>query len=168
MLIFLFRLYTTKVKMGTPPREFTVQIDTGSDILWINCNTCSNCPKSSGLGVSIFQLLLWLFCCLGNQGSDLELNFLLFSWYRLSSISLTRLVHPQLRWFLARTPCALLQFKVRQLNAPLRLISAATPFSMKMGVVLQVFMSLMPCILTWFSDNLLLPILLLQLPLFSG
>jgi len=58
MLVFLFRLYTTKVKMGTPPREFTVQIDTGSDILWINCNTCTNCPKSSGLGVSIFQLLL--------------------------------------------------------------------------------------------------------------
>lgn len=68
--------------MGTPPREFTVQIDTGSDILWINCNTCSNCPKSSGLGVSIFQLscdcfvalatkvLIWnlIFCC--SLGTD--------------------------------------------------------------------------------------------------
>ncbi|AES60673.2 eukaryotic aspartyl protease family protein [Medicago truncatula] len=48
-----YGLYTTKVKMGTPPREFTVQIDTGSDILWINCNTCSNCPKSSGLGIEL-------------------------------------------------------------------------------------------------------------------
>lgn len=70
--LFLFRLYFTKVKMGSPPREFNVQIDTGSDILWVNCNTCSNCPQSSGLGVRIFEFLLffftcggWLVCCLG-------------------------------------------------------------------------------------------------------
>jgi hypothetical protein len=55
MMVFLFRLYTTKVKIGSPPKEFNVQIDTGSDILWVNCNTCSNCPRSSGLGVSIFN-----------------------------------------------------------------------------------------------------------------
>ncbi|XP_058771197.1 aspartic proteinase 36-like isoform X2 [Vicia villosa] len=46
-------LYTTKVKMGNPPKEFNVQIDTGSDILWVNCNTCSNCPKSSGIGIEL-------------------------------------------------------------------------------------------------------------------
>ncbi|XP_061337703.1 aspartic proteinase 36-like isoform X2 [Gastrolobium bilobum] len=46
-------LYFTKVKMGSPPREFNVQIDTGSDILWVNCNTCSNCPQSSGLGIEL-------------------------------------------------------------------------------------------------------------------
>ncbi|XP_029125077.1 aspartic proteinase-like protein 2 isoform X2 [Cajanus cajan] len=44
-------LYFTKVKIGTPPKEFNVQIDTGSDILWVNCNTCSNCPQSSQLGI---------------------------------------------------------------------------------------------------------------------
>ncbi|XP_058731001.1 aspartic proteinase 39-like [Vicia villosa] len=39
--------------MGNPPKEFNVQIDTGSDILWVNCNTCSNCPKSSGIGIEL-------------------------------------------------------------------------------------------------------------------
>ncbi|GKV37616.1 hypothetical protein SLEP1_g45626 [Rubroshorea leprosula] len=46
-------LYYTKVKLGTPPREFNVQIDTGSDILWVTCSSCSNCPQSSGLGVEL-------------------------------------------------------------------------------------------------------------------
>ncbi|KAK7245023.1 hypothetical protein RIF29_39853 [Crotalaria pallida] len=48
-----YLLYFTKVKIGSPPREFYVQIDTGSDILWLNCNTCSNCPQSSGLGIEL-------------------------------------------------------------------------------------------------------------------
>nr|AIA58648.1 aspartic proteinase [Cicer arietinum] len=46
-----FGLYTTKVKLGSPPREFTVQIDSGSDVLWVNCNPCTGCPHSSGLGI---------------------------------------------------------------------------------------------------------------------
>lgn len=51
-IMFLGRLYFTKVKLGSPPTEFNVQIDTGSDILWVTCSSCSNCPRSSGLGVS--------------------------------------------------------------------------------------------------------------------
>ncbi|GLT89878.1 hypothetical protein SLE2022_078400 [Rubroshorea leprosula] len=50
---YLIGLYYTKVKLGTPPREFNVQIDTGSDILWVTCSSCSNCPQSSGLGVNL-------------------------------------------------------------------------------------------------------------------
>ncbi|XP_010505214.1 PREDICTED: aspartic proteinase-like protein 2 isoform X1 [Camelina sativa] len=46
-------LYFTKVKLGSPPTEFNVQIDTGSDILWVTCSTCSNCPHSSGLGIDL-------------------------------------------------------------------------------------------------------------------
>ncbi|OVA17904.1 Peptidase A1 [Macleaya cordata] len=46
-------LYFTRVKLGSPPKEFYVQIDTGSDILWVNCNSCNGCPKSSGLGVEL-------------------------------------------------------------------------------------------------------------------
>ncbi|CAI0407543.1 unnamed protein product [Linum tenue] len=49
----LVGLYFTKVKLGSPPREFNVQIDTGSDILWVNCASCSNCPHSSGLGIQL-------------------------------------------------------------------------------------------------------------------
>lgn len=45
-------LYYTKVQLGSPPKEFHVQIDTGSDVLWVSCNTCSGCPESSGLHVS--------------------------------------------------------------------------------------------------------------------
>ncbi|KAM7531664.1 hypothetical protein LguiB_035074 [Lonicera macranthoides] len=48
-----FSLYYTKVKLGSPPREFTVQIDTGSDILWVTCSSCSDCPQLSGLGIEL-------------------------------------------------------------------------------------------------------------------
>ncbi|XP_057534988.1 aspartic proteinase 36-like isoform X1 [Amaranthus tricolor] len=50
---FLVGLYFTRVKLGTPPREYNVQIDTGSDILWVTCNSCSDCPRTSGLGVEL-------------------------------------------------------------------------------------------------------------------
>lgn len=46
-------IYYTKVKLGSPPKEFNVQIDTGSDVLWVACSTCSDCPKSSGLGIEL-------------------------------------------------------------------------------------------------------------------
>ncbi|XP_058003437.1 aspartic proteinase 36 isoform X2 [Hevea brasiliensis] len=46
-------LYFTKVKLGSPPREFTVQIDTGSDVLWVTCSSCRNCPQSSALGIQL-------------------------------------------------------------------------------------------------------------------
>ncbi|ANM61443.1 Eukaryotic aspartyl protease family protein [Arabidopsis thaliana] len=52
-ILFLGRLYFTKVKLGSPPTEFNVQIDTGSDILWVTCSSCSNCPHSSGLGIDL-------------------------------------------------------------------------------------------------------------------
>jgi len=46
------RLYFTKVQLGTPPVEFYVQIDTGSDVLWVSCSSCSGCPQTSGLQVN--------------------------------------------------------------------------------------------------------------------
>ncbi|GAB4833523.1 hypothetical protein Ancab_031767 [Ancistrocladus abbreviatus] len=50
---YLVGLYFTRVKLGTPPREYNVQIDTGSDILWVSCNSCSDCPQMSGLGIQL-------------------------------------------------------------------------------------------------------------------
>ncbi|GFP85877.1 aspartic proteinase-like protein 2 [Phtheirospermum japonicum] len=50
---YLVGLYFTKVKLGNPPKEFYVQIDTGSDVLWVSCNPCSGCPKSSGLQIQL-------------------------------------------------------------------------------------------------------------------
>uniref|UniRef100_M8C530 Uncharacterized protein n=1 Tax=Aegilops tauschii TaxID=37682 RepID=M8C530_AEGTA len=46
-------LYYTKIEIGTPPKPFHVQVDTGSDILWVNCITCDKCPHKSGLGVGL-------------------------------------------------------------------------------------------------------------------
>ncbi|KAJ1385500.1 Xylanase inhibitor, N-terminal, partial [Sesbania bispinosa] len=40
-------LYYTKVRLGSPPREFYVQIDTGSDVLWVSCGACNGCPQTN-------------------------------------------------------------------------------------------------------------------------
>ncbi|KAK9158739.1 hypothetical protein Scep_005313 [Stephania cephalantha] len=50
---FAVGLYFTRVKLGSPPKEFYVQIDSGSDILWVNCDSCNGCPTSSGLGIPL-------------------------------------------------------------------------------------------------------------------
>ncbi|KAG5515649.1 hypothetical protein RHGRI_036630 [Rhododendron griersonianum] len=50
---YLVGLYFTSVQLGTPPQEFYVQIDSGSDVLWVGCNSCSGCPTSSGLKISL-------------------------------------------------------------------------------------------------------------------
>ncbi|KAL9234866.1 hypothetical protein vseg_009684 [Gypsophila vaccaria] len=46
-------LYFTKVQLGNPPTDYHVQVDTGSDILWVNCAGCDNCPDKSGLGIEL-------------------------------------------------------------------------------------------------------------------
>ena len=52
---FWYRLYFTRVLLGSPPKEFYVQIDTGSDVLWVSCGSCNGCPQSSGLHVNQFS-----------------------------------------------------------------------------------------------------------------
>ncbi|ESW11711.1 hypothetical protein PHAVU_008G053400 [Phaseolus vulgaris] len=46
-------LYYTKIGIGSPVKDFYVQVDTGSDILWVNCVGCTTCPKKSGLGMDL-------------------------------------------------------------------------------------------------------------------
>ncbi|CAH1441693.1 unnamed protein product [Lactuca virosa] len=46
-------LYFTRVQLGSPPKEYYVQIDTGSDVLWVSCSSCDGCPRSSGLEIPI-------------------------------------------------------------------------------------------------------------------
>ncbi|CAO2194879.1 unnamed protein product [Urochloa humidicola] len=50
---FMVGLYFTRVKLGNPAKEFFVQIDTGSDILWVTCSPCTGCPTSSGLNIQL-------------------------------------------------------------------------------------------------------------------
>ncbi|XP_038972625.1 aspartic proteinase 39-like isoform X2 [Phoenix dactylifera] len=46
-------LYFAEIGIGTPPKTYYVQVDTGSDILWVNCVTCTRCPKKSDLGIEL-------------------------------------------------------------------------------------------------------------------
>ncbi|KAE8805705.1 putative LRR receptor-like serine/threonine-protein kinase [Hordeum vulgare] len=44
-------LYFTQIGIGTPAKSYYVQVDTSSDIFWVNCVFCDTCPRKSGLGV---------------------------------------------------------------------------------------------------------------------
>ncbi|KAJ4969209.1 hypothetical protein NE237_015910 [Protea cynaroides] len=46
-------LYFTQLGIGSPTKTYYVQVDTGSDILWVNCVGCTHCPTKSGLGVDL-------------------------------------------------------------------------------------------------------------------
>ncbi|XP_065868344.1 aspartic proteinase 36-like [Euphorbia lathyris] len=46
-------LYYTKLRIGSPPREYYVQLDTGSDVVWISCTSCVGCPTKSDLGITV-------------------------------------------------------------------------------------------------------------------
>ncbi|WVZ07147.1 hypothetical protein V8G54_020493 [Vigna mungo] len=46
-------LYFTKIGLGSPAKDYYVQVDTGSDILWVNCVGCTTCPRKSGLGMDL-------------------------------------------------------------------------------------------------------------------
>ncbi|XP_076884884.1 aspartic proteinase 36-like [Bidens hawaiensis] len=50
-------LYYARIGIGTPPKEYYVQVDTGSDIMWTNCIECSECPKRGyhGLGLTLYN-----------------------------------------------------------------------------------------------------------------
>ncbi|KAJ0079347.1 hypothetical protein Patl1_24032 [Pistacia atlantica] len=46
-------LYFTKIGLGTPSKDYYVQVDTGSDLLWVNCVGCDRCPTKSDLGIKL-------------------------------------------------------------------------------------------------------------------
>ncbi|XVF41479.1 hypothetical protein PTKIN_Ptkin01aG0283000 [Pterospermum kingtungense] len=46
-------LYFTKIGLGNPSKDYYVQVDTGSDILWVNCAGCDRCPTKSDLGIEL-------------------------------------------------------------------------------------------------------------------
>ncbi|KAI3906363.1 hypothetical protein MKW92_031441 [Papaver armeniacum] len=41
--LFGSSLYYTKLAIGSPPKDFFLHVDTGSDILWVNCVKCGPC-----------------------------------------------------------------------------------------------------------------------------
>ncbi|KAK6945450.1 Xylanase inhibitor, N-terminal [Dillenia turbinata] len=46
-------LYFAKVKLGSAATELSLQIDTSSDLTWVTCKPCDNCPKSTVLGIQL-------------------------------------------------------------------------------------------------------------------
>ncbi|KAL6970848.1 hypothetical protein U1Q18_030530 [Sarracenia purpurea var. burkii] len=46
-------LYYAMIGIGTPSRDYYVQVDTGSDIMWVNCIQCSECPKRGYHGLEL-------------------------------------------------------------------------------------------------------------------
>ncbi|KAL2634528.1 hypothetical protein R1flu_006007 [Riccia fluitans] len=52
-------LYYTELGLGTPSQKYYVQVDTGSDLLWVNCKPCPRCPRESNLNVplNLYDLL---------------------------------------------------------------------------------------------------------------
>ncbi|WCJ41678.1 Eukaryotic aspartyl protease family protein [Euphorbia peplus] len=48
-------VYYTKLRLGTPAKDYYVQIDTGSDVVLVSCTSCQNCPTKSDLNVPIHQ-----------------------------------------------------------------------------------------------------------------
>ena len=57
-----FSLYFAKIGLGNPSKDYYVQVDTGSDILWVNCIGCDKCPTKSDLGVCFFIIVIVFFC----------------------------------------------------------------------------------------------------------
>ena len=57
-----------------------MQIDTGSDILWVSCDSCNDCPQSSGLGVKFFfHSCYCLLHCLSCMKKRLKLYLILIT-----------------------------------------------------------------------------------------
>ncbi|KAK3204515.1 hypothetical protein Dsin_018561 [Dipteronia sinensis] len=46
-------LYYAKIGIGTPSKDYYVQVDTGTDIMWVNCIECKECPRRSSLGIEL-------------------------------------------------------------------------------------------------------------------
>ncbi|KAJ8755472.1 hypothetical protein K2173_019270 [Erythroxylum novogranatense] len=46
-------LYYARIGIGTPSKDYYVQVDTGSDIMWVNCVQCVECPRTSSLGIDL-------------------------------------------------------------------------------------------------------------------
>ncbi|XP_047071418.1 aspartic proteinase 36-like [Lolium rigidum] len=50
-LLGLPGIYYTIVRLGNPPKEYSVQFDTGSDLLWVTCSSCTDCPVTDDDGI---------------------------------------------------------------------------------------------------------------------
>lgn len=59
-----FRLYYTKILLGSPGRPYFLDIDTGSDLAWVQCDApCTSCAKVMQ-SFNIFSFFVLYSLCL--------------------------------------------------------------------------------------------------------
>ncbi|PWA36916.1 aspartic proteinase-like protein 2 [Artemisia annua] len=58
-----YGLYYAKVLLGSPPKEFLVQTDTGSDGLWVSCESCSGCSQTNNYYDESVSSISYLISC---------------------------------------------------------------------------------------------------------
>ncbi|KAL3634279.1 hypothetical protein CASFOL_021333 [Castilleja foliolosa] len=46
-------LYYAKIGIGTPSKDYYMQVDTGSDITWVNCMQCHQCSRRGYRGIEL-------------------------------------------------------------------------------------------------------------------
>lgn len=74
--VCVYRLYYAKIGIGTPSKDYYLQVDTGTDMMWVNCIQCKECPTRSNLGVCFsFTFFLSYSLCY-------SFNFLCFRNFR--------------------------------------------------------------------------------------
>lgn len=48
-------MYYTLVTLGNPPKQYSLQFDTGSNLMWLRCSPCTGCPPSGQLDASLYS-----------------------------------------------------------------------------------------------------------------
>ncbi|KAI3853710.1 hypothetical protein MKW98_025227 [Papaver atlanticum] len=56
----LAEIYYTKLAIGSPPRDFFLVVDTGSDVFWVNCAKCGPCHPTYTLATLMHPMLSFL------------------------------------------------------------------------------------------------------------
>ncbi|KAI4986610.1 hypothetical protein ZWY2020_019240 [Hordeum vulgare] len=48
-------IYYTHVTLGNPPIQYSVQFDTGSNLMWVRCSPCTDCSMSGQLDAPLYS-----------------------------------------------------------------------------------------------------------------
>ena len=48
--LYHVKLYFMEIKIGTPPKRYRIKVDTGSDIISVDCISCEKRPTRVDLG----------------------------------------------------------------------------------------------------------------------
>lgn len=114
--------------VGSPPREFHLLFDTGSDVTWVPCISCSGCPRTTG---GVYKFLYIVFLLHAVISTMLHIYwYVSFMFHSLRSASMIMAAHRLRRWSVVNINCALTisrtQIKMRFLDTTYRIKSILT------------------------------------------